>query len=94
MEFLLIGLAVAANIIFILFKYERKRYSDATLDFILLIAVTVIFSGSYGALVVGTIASLVVSIYLYANPPNLPKLPEASLDIDLDDLKQRFSRRY
>jgi hypothetical protein len=91
MEFLLIGLAVAANIIFILFKYERKRYADATLDFILLIVVTIIFSGSYGALVVGTIASLVISIYLYANPPNLP---EASIDIDLEDLKRRFSRRY
>ena len=94
MEFILIGLAVAANIIFILFKYERKRYSDATLDFVLLIAVTIIFSGSYGALVVGTIASLVISIYLYANPPNLPKLPESTINIDLDDLKQRFSRRY
>lgn len=94
MEFLLIGLAVAANIIFILFKYERKRYPDATLDFILLIVVTVIFSGSYGALVVGTIASLVISIYLYAHPPNLPKLPKSTINIDLDDLKQRFSRRY
>jgi hypothetical protein len=94
MEFLLIGLAVAANIIFILFKYERKRYPDATLDFFLLIVVTIIFSGSYGALVVGTIASLVISIYLYANPPNLPKLPESTINIDLDDLKQRFSRRY
>jgi hypothetical protein len=94
MEFILIGLAVAANIIFILFKYERKRYPDATLDFILLIVVTIIFSGSYGALVVGTIASLVISIYLYANPPNLPKLPESTINIDLEDLKQRFSRRY
>ncbi len=94
MEFILIGLAVAANIIFVLFKYERKRYADATLDLILLVVVAMLFSSSYGALVVGTIASLVISIYLYANPPNIPNLPQSSIDIDLEDIKQRFSRRY
>lgn len=94
MEFILIGLAVAANVLFVLFKYERKRYPDATLDFILLIVIAILFSGSYGALVVGTIASLIISIYLYANPPNLPNLPKFSMELDLDDIKQRFSRRY
>lgn len=94
MEFILIGLAVAANVLFVLFKYERKRYADATLDLILLIVIAMLFSSSYGALVVGTIASLIVSIYLYANPPNLPNIPENSINIDLEDIKQRFSRRY
>lgn len=94
MEFILIGLAVAANVLFVLFKYERKRYADATLDLILLIVIAMLFSGSYGALVVGTIASLIVSIYLYANPPNLPNILENSINIDLEDIKQRFSRRY
>ena len=94
MEFILIGLAVAANVLFVLFKYERKRYPDATLDLILLIVIAMLFSSSYGALVVGTIASLIISIYLYANPPKLPNIPENSINIDLEDIKQRFSRRY
>lgn len=94
MEFILIGLAVAANVLFVLFKYERKRYADATLDLILLIVIAMLFSSSYGALVVGTIASLIISIYLYTNPPNLPNIPENSINIDLEDIKQRFSRRY
>ena len=94
MEFILIGLAVAANVLFVLFKYERKRYADATLDLILLIVIAMLFSSSYGALVVGTIASLIISIYLYANPPKLPNIPENSINIDLEDIKQRFSRRY
>lgn len=83
MEFILIGLAVAANIIFILFKYEKKRYTDCTLDFILLVLVTMVFSKSYGALVVGTVASLMISIYLYIKPPKL-------VQIDIEDLKRKF----
>jgi len=91
MEFLLIGLAVAANIIFILVKFNLKRYSDAILDFILLSVVTMVFSGSYGALVVGTVASVVISIYLYFAPPAVPGFGKT---IDMDDLKRRFKRRY
>ena len=74
MEYLVIGIAVALNIIIILWKYEKKRYADGTLDFILLITIAILFSGSYGALVVGTVASLVISIYLFIKPPNLPKM--------------------
>ena len=90
---MLIGLAVAANIIFILVKYKQHRFADATLDFILLGVVTLVFSGSYGALVVGTIASVVVSIYLYFSPPDIPGFGVNSL-IDTDDLKRRFARRH
>lgn len=93
MEFLIIGLAVAANIIFILFKYERERYTDMTLDMLLLITIAILFSGSYGALVIGTIASLVISIYLYFSPPKIPDLG-INLSLDTEDLKRRFRKRY
>lgn len=72
MEYILIGVTVFFNIAIILWKLEKHRYADATLDATLLVLVALIFSGSYGALVVGTVASALVSIYLLISPPQLP----------------------
>jgi len=63
--------AVALNIIIILIKLERKRHTDALIDSALLVAVAYVFMSSFNALVVGTFASLIVSIYLYIKPPKL-----------------------
>lgn len=84
MEFLLIGLAVAFNIIVIKAKLERGRIADGIMDTAFLILVTVVFSGSYGALVVGTIASAFFSIYLMISPPKIGKSEK------LDELKKKF----
>lgn len=73
MEFILVGVAVFFNIAFIKWKFDRKRYADATLDLILLILVAILFSGSYAALVVGSVASALVSLYLYVSPPKLSR---------------------
>lgn len=72
MEFIVIGCAVFFNIVVIKWKYDKARYADAGLDFVCLVAVSILFSGSYAALVVGTIASALVSIYLLVSPPKLP----------------------
>ena len=69
MEFIIVGIVTALNLIFIKNKLELKRYEDAAFDFILLTVITVVFSNSYGGLVVGMVASLVISIYFYATPP-------------------------
>ena len=69
MEFLIIGIAVAANIIIIKMKFDRKRYEDGIFDSLLLGLITIIFGGSYAGLVVGTIASCFISLYLFASPP-------------------------
>lgn len=69
MEFILVGVAVFFNIAFIKWKIDRARHADALLDSALLVAVAILFSGSYGALVVGTIASALISLYLYFSPP-------------------------
>lgn len=69
MEYLIVSLAVVANIIFIKMKFDRKRYEDGIFDSILLFTVASLFSGSYGALVVGTISSCFISLYLYSSPP-------------------------
>ena len=69
MEFLLVGLAVFFNIAFIKWKFDKSRYADATLDLTLLVIVMLLFSGSYGALVVGTVATAFISLFLYFSPP-------------------------
>lgn len=69
MELFIIGIVVALNIIIILRKFKNKRYEDGIFDSFLLVAVTVIFMGSYAGLVVATVASLLISIYLWASPP-------------------------
>ena len=98
MELFIIGFIVAANVIFIMFKLKKSRTADAILDVMLLILITTVFSGSYASLVVGTVASLIISIYLYANPPKLPEIDSNKLDIDKDEfykeLKTRLQRRY
>lgn len=69
MEFLVIGLAVAFNCIIIKEKFQRGRIEDGAFDLILLVVITLVFSGTYGSLVVGTIASAFISLYFMASPP-------------------------
>lgn len=69
MEYLIIGLAVAFNLLVVIWKFQHNRILDALIDGSLLVLVAIVFSGTYGALVVGTVGSAVVSIYLLFNPP-------------------------
>lgn len=69
MEFIIIGVVTAFNLLVIVKKVNKKRYEDAILDTFLFITVVVLFSGSYAGMVVAMIASLIVSLYLYKNPP-------------------------
>ena len=69
MEFIIIGIVTAINMIVIISKVKHNRYEDAFFDFTLLLAVVILFSGSYGGMVVAMIASMIISIYLYAYPP-------------------------
>lgn len=67
------SICVALNLIIIMIKYEKQRYFDALLDTGTLALIAMFFSSSFNALVVGTFASMIVSIYLYIKPPHLPK---------------------
>ena len=69
MEFLIIGIAVAFNFLIIKEKLQRGRYEDGIFDLALLALLTMVFSGTYGALVVGTIASAFISLYFMISPP-------------------------
>ena len=98
MEFLVIGVAVAFNCIIIKEKFQRGRIEDGALDLIVLVIITMVTSGSYGALVVGTIASALFSLYLMASPPTfftnskiLNKV-KAKLRTKLESKKDRIER--
>lgn len=72
LAYTIIGIAVAFNILIIKVKFERGRFADVTLDFGTLVLLSWLFSGSYGGLVVTTLASVVISFYLLRYPPRLP----------------------
>lgn len=69
MELFIIGIVVALNIVIILNKFKLGRVEDGIFDTFLLLVVTIVFMGSYAGLVVATVASLLISIYLWASPP-------------------------
>lgn len=91
MEFLIIGVAAAFNMIIIKIKLEKSRYFDAILDSSFLATVTYVFSGSYGALVVGTIASAIFSIYLLVFPPKFGK--DLSKNPKFEEFKRELKQR-
>lgn len=72
MEVLIIGLAAAFNFLVIKWKIEKRRFEDAILDAILLLALSFMFGGTLGGMVIATIGSAVVSVSLFLKPPKLP----------------------
>lgn len=73
-SFLIIGLAVAFNLVTVIWKFRHSRILDAMTDAGFLLLVTIFFSGTYGSLVIGTIGSAVVSFYLLINPPKFSNI--------------------
>jgi len=71
MEFLIIGVVVAFNMLVIYIKVKAKRFADAVLDFLMLLILSFIFGGTYSGLVVATVASFIISIYLFISPPKI-----------------------
>ena len=89
MEFLLIGIATSFNLLVIKWKLEHSRFEDASLDATILFVLTAVFSGSTGGLIIATISSFIVSIYLLASPPKFFD----KLDIDKDNLIKEWKKR-
>lgn len=69
MEFLVLGIVVAINFIIVKMKLDRKRWEDAIFDVMTLLVIMALFNGSYAGLIVGSVASLFISIYFFASPP-------------------------
>ena len=77
---LLMGLALAFNILVIIWKWKHRGFFDGTADAILLGLVMFIAGSSLTGMLVGTIASAVVSGYLLVDPIDIriprPRLPK------------------
>jgi len=69
MEYILIGLVSAFNLVVILQKFKHNRIEDGVFDVLLFILLVMMFNGSYSGMVVGMVASLCVSAYLWFCPP-------------------------
>ena len=67
------GLAVAANFIWLKFKYDHERYSDMALDVIIMVLLSFMFTGTASGLAIAMVGGFVISVYLYYSPPHLPK---------------------
>ena len=72
MEALLIGVAASLNFLVIYWKIEHKRFVDAALDGGILFLLTMMFNQSTGGMVIATIASAVISLFLLIKKPELP----------------------
>lgn len=68
---LIIGAVTGLNLMFVKMKFDRKRYEDGVLDLLVLVALSFVFGGSFSGLVVATVSSLIISIYLFISPPKL-----------------------
>lgn len=88
MEFVLIGIVSAFNLIIIKVKLEKKRYEDAVFDLSLMTLLAFLFSGSYGGMVVAMVASLAVSIYLLVSPPKFTSTLRKKLSEELDEVNR------
>lgn len=74
MEYFIIGLATAFNFTIIIKKLRMGRTADAILDCSMFAAICFLFSGTFGALATGAIASGLISLYLLWNPFTLNEL--------------------
>lgn len=88
MEYLLIGLVSAFNLIVIKMKLERKRYEDAFFDLGLMTVLAYLFAGSYGGMVVAMVASLAISLYLYVSPPKFTSRLATKIKSEVDEIKR------
>lgn len=88
MEFVMIGLVSAFNLIVIKVKVEKKRYEDAVFDLSLMALLAYLFSGSFGGMVVAMVGSLAISLYLLASPPRFTSLWLRSAKKEFDRIQE------
>jgi len=69
MEFLLLGLATAANFILLKWKYDHDRHTDLLLDLTTLAILSYLFGGTSSGMAVAMIGGAFISIYLLFTTP-------------------------
>lgn len=71
MELLIIGIVTALNLIVLKVKFEQERYADLALDVTAIVVLNVFFGGTLAGMTIAMIASAIISIFLYFNPPKI-----------------------
>jgi hypothetical protein len=69
MSLLIIAFATFFDIMIIKWKWAKKRYEDATFDFLLFVSLIAIFHGSFAGMVVAAATAVMISIYFLISPP-------------------------
>jgi hypothetical protein len=69
MEFLIMGIATAFNFGILKWKFEHNRMADLVFDVAVLLALSYLFAGTMGGMIISMVASAVVSLYLLISPP-------------------------
>jgi len=64
MEYLIIGVVTFFNLAILLRKYQHQRYTDMALDVLALIALSKVFGGTLGGMMIAMISSMLFSLYL------------------------------
>lgn len=70
------AIATAFNFLIILWKFSKTRYLDGSLDLVIFVSISALFSQTVTGLQIGMIASMLVSLYLLINPPKLKFLED------------------
>jgi len=86
MLWLLIGVITAFNLMIFKIKFEQKRYGDLLYDIVTFMILNAIFGGTLGGMIVAMIASGIISVYLYFNPP------EKSFGSFIEDIIKNFKK--
>lgn len=98
--YLILGLVVAFNFLVILRKLRLRRFADSAVDLGLLTVLSILFSGSYGALIVGNMSSMIISLYLFKNPVTIKgffvqqEVEHKGEDKVVEEIRYRSSSRY
>ncbi len=69
MELLLISVAVFANFGLLKWKADKERWSDVLIDVAVLAALTFMFGGTMGGMIIALVAGAMMSLYLLISPP-------------------------
>ena len=67
---IVMAIFTSANLGFIKLKLEQDRNADAAVDAVVLVVLAYVFGGSIMGLSVATVASGLISLYLYISPPD------------------------
>jgi hypothetical protein len=69
MELLIISVAVFLNFGLLKWKADNERWTDIAVDVTVLGALTFLFGGTMGGMVIALVAGALMSIYLLISPP-------------------------